>query len=186
MLSVLHVENVQQCLRGVAAVVNVQQRRDASFPAQVVAWLLGAESVLEDARLPAVGQLAALRSSLLAAQHGARRSEGAQTGSRRKQLELTASDVLHRAQQALSEAIRTRVEQLAEAEMLASRVAAVARIKGVLAQAQTIEDHGAALNLIVQSLEQDADTAAATVHLTGIVGATDARILIDRALPELS
>lgn len=184
MLQLVHLDRMEERLRTVPALVDAQQRRETDFPHRVVRWLMETEAVVTDARHPAVSQLASLRSRLLTTMHGAGGAEPPR-GGRRKHIEAVTSDVLQRAQQVLATIIEPKLEQLREAESIATRVAAVARAKGVLERAKTIPDHQAALGFVHHSVSHDPDTAAATVHLSGILGPIDALVVLDRALPDL-
>lgn len=179
MLSVIHVDRIEECLRAVSSLVNSQQRRDVDFPRKVLDWLIGAERVLHDARQAALSQVAALRSSLLAVDHGAHRTTGQ---SRRAILESTASEVIGKGQAVLGSVIETRLTQIAEAQQLASRVLAVATIKGILSAVPSNLQGEHRLREILTHLNTDPDTAAATAHFVGLLGPVDALVVLDRTL----
>lgn len=179
MLSIIHVDRIQDCLRSVAQVVNSQQRREVDFPRLVLEWLATAESVLNDARQPSLAQVAGLRSALLTALHGPRRVNGQ---SRRALLEAAASEALRKGQEVLAATIESRTAQIGEAELMVSRVLAVAEVKGLLGAVPEELDHPAKLRFLIEAFKQDADTAGATVHFIGILGPVDATVVLDRAL----
>lgn len=179
MLAVLHVDRIQESLRSVSSVVDAQQRREIDFPRRVLDWLSEAEKVLHDARLAATSRISTLRSGLLATLHGSRR-DPAQT--RRSQLEAAASDVLSKGQEVLASAIEARLAQVAEAELLASRVLAVASVKGTLRGVSKSLPHEELLAQILSALRQDQDTVSATVHFVGILGPVDSLVVLDRVL----
>jgi hypothetical protein len=179
LLSVIHVERIEDCLRAVSALVDAQQRRDVDFPRRVLEWLTTAEGVLQDARQASLSQVSALRSNLLAAHHAARRDTGQ---SRRAFLEATASEVIGKGQGVLGSVIEPRLTQIAEAEQLVSRVLAVGAIKGLLAAVPSALQGEARLRDILARLKSDADTMAATAHFLGLLGPIDALVVLDRAL----
>ena len=185
MIQIVHVDRLEERLRHVPAVVDAQHRRDARFTERLLTWLCRTEEAMTDAHLASVSQVAALRSRLLTALHRSDPVDGQRQG-RRKHSEHVASDVLQRAQQVLTDALEPQLERLREAESIAVRVVAVARAKGVLAQAAAIEDHQQALGFVQAYLCRDPDTAAATVHLTGVLGPIDSLVMLDRALPDLA
>lgn len=179
MLSIIFVDRIQDCLRDISSVVDAQQRRDIDFPRKVLDWLTRAEGVLHDARQASLSQISTLRSNLLATYHGARKTAGQ---SRRGQLESVASEVLAKGQAVLGAVIEPRLGQIAEAELLASRVLAVAAVKGLLHALPNGESHEDKLRHVLGALKQDADTAGATVHFVGILGPVDSLVVLDRVL----
>jgi len=179
MLAVVHVDRIQECLRAVASVVDAQQRREMDFPKRVLDWLADAEKILHDARQAGMSQISSLRSTLLTTHHGSKRNL-AQT--RRAQMEAVASEVLAKGQEVLTAAIEPRVAQIAEAELLVSRVLAVASVKGSLRGVPKSLPHEALLAQILSALKQDQDTVSATVHFMGILGPVDSLIVLDRVL----
>lgn len=179
MLSIVHLDRIQDCLRAVSEVVDAQQRREIDFPKRVLDWLTRAEELLRDARLASLSQLSGFRSSLLATCHGAKKPAGQ---SRRATLESAASEALIQGQAALSAAIEPRLQQIAEAELLVSRVIAVGTVKGIFPHLPDHLSHEGKLRQLLEALQKDQDTAAATAHFTGILGPVDALIVLDRTL----
>lgn len=179
MLSIVHVDRIQDCLRSVSGVVDAQQRRDADFPRKVLEWLTHAEAILHDARQASLSQISALRSHLLSTQYSRKKNTGQ---SRRVTLEAAASEALAKGQGILSTLIEPRLSQIAEGESLALRVLAVASVKGLLQTISHEKKHQDKLKDILEFLKKDTDTAAATAHFLGILGPVDALIILDRAL----
>lgn len=184
MLPLLHLEILQKRLRSIPELVDSQQKRLYTFPEEVLDWLKQAETELENAHLHVVSEIASLRSRLLVTLHGSEDGVG-HGATQRKRRESVASSVLQEAQQIITRAIDPKIEQIREAEGLAMSVAAVARAKGVIQQASEIASHQEALQFVHGAMSQDPDTGAAIVHITGLLGAIEVLIVLDRAIPEL-
>lgn len=185
MLNLLYIERIQASLRSVPTLVDSQQRRQHSFPEEVLAWLKETEKVLEQAKVHIVSEVASLRSRLLLTLHRSEENDQRRV-SNRKRREAIASEVLQAAQQLILHSISHRLDQLQEAETIALRIVSVARAKGIIAQAEKIQPHQEALRFLQQAMSQDSDTAAAMVHLAGILGAFDVLVVLDQMTPELT
>jgi len=185
-LQLAQIQSIQAQLRKVPALVDAQQARDSRFPALVVTWLRDSEAAMEAARLHAVGKVAAVRSRLLTSLHGGSIEGGERKGRiRHKQREAEGSMAIAEAQRVMSGAINKRLEQVAEARDIAMRIVAVARVKGYIEKAAGLRGHQASLEFLQQALSADSDTAAALVHMTGILGPVDSLVVLDQSLPEL-
>jgi hypothetical protein len=180
MLSIHHLEILQARLRSVSAIVDLQQKRLYSFPEKVLEWLRGTEKDLENAHLSIVSQISGLRSQLLVTIHGCEAA-----ASKRKRWEEVASSVLREAQQIISQAISPKLEVLRESNELAMRIVAVAKAKGIIDKAREIPSHHESIRFIQNAMGEDSDTAAAMVHLIGLLGTTEVLIILDRAIPDL-
>lgn len=187
-LRFVQVEEMANLLRAVPELVDRLEQRQAAFSDGVLAWLHQVERVLEANRLPAVSEVAASRALLLQANRGQQLREIVIQGrpSRRKLRDATASHVLNHCNNLLQDIIRAPLNTFAEAERISSQIAAVAQAKGHVAICLSSSNHTQAIACLVQKISQDPDTAAAFVHLTGLVGRQDAELFIDRAVPKVA
>lgn len=180
-----HVEQIETRLRLLSKLVDAQQDRSSRFCEQTLAWLAETEKDLDAARLSIAGEIAALRSRLLAEMHGANVTSG-RTEARRKRREAVASRVIEEAQRALQQLLAPKLAKYDEARNIALQVAHAARLKGLIDKARGVGDHQTALRYIVDEMGRDPDAAGAVAHLLGNLGPYDALIVMDRAMPELS
>lgn len=188
-LTLAQVEELVAHLRALPAVVDRLEERSLDAFEAALEWLRAAEALLQRNRMPAVAQLAALRSLLVQAGRGQPVAEVRLAGrpTRRKQRDGAVQFALQRATDALSEALQPRLAQLEEAERVARQIAAVAEVKGhVTACATAGPGHANRLACIERRIAADPDTLSAHTHLVGLVGKLDASALLDRALPSLT
>lgn len=183
MLQLVHIENLENKLSELSSIVDSQHARLSSFPEKVLIWLQQVEDDLKNAQIASVSDIAALRSRLLVVLH---RSDidGRSGVSHRKRTESIASSVLQDAQQVITQAISPKIEQIQEAESVAMRIVSVAQAKGIIEQAKTIQPRQSALMFIQSAMKEDPDTAAAMVHLTGLLGMFDLLIVLDRCITD--
>lgn len=178
MLHLAQLQEINARLIGVSRIVDLQESRSVSFIEEVLKWLRVIEKDLEKAQLQVVSRITALRSKLLATMHRCEAKDGV---SRRKQLELVASNALQDAQAIVQDAIAPKLAKLEEAREIASRVVSVAFTKGYFDQFPKNADHMTKLHQLQSVLKQDPDTMSAITHLTGIVGMFDTIVILDQA-----
>lgn len=184
MLRIVNLEEIQERLLRLPTLVSRLEARDAGFAAAVREWLADTEKVLVGNRIPAAGELATLRGTLISAERGTIPTgvsvEGRATP--RKIRDAAAADVLRRAEDALSDAVRADAARVGEAERLVHQVVSVALRKGILPPPPGSGSHTDMLRTAWSLVCADPDTGAAATHVAGLVGPHDALVLLDRAL----
>lgn len=176
------VERVSRQLRQVSSIVDLQSSRAPGFVDEVVRWLAETEHVLNEVGATGSSALAALRTRLLTTVHGVGLEPGV---TRRKASEAAASTGLAEGQRIVSAVLQPDLDRFAEAEGVVHQLVAVLRAKGHLGPQLAGLAHDAALQQVLAVLRSDADTAAATAHVQGLLGLFDTLVVLDRALPEL-
>ena len=125
-----------------------------------------------------------LRSSLLSAEQGQLPSgvtfRGRPTSSR--VINAVAVQSLRHAADLASGLIAEHRPRLAEGERVAQQIIAAARSRGLIIDRACSESNTQYLKALRASLAAAGDLEAAAVHLEGLVGPSDALILLDRAL----
>jgi hypothetical protein len=185
MLRVASVEAIQHVLVRVPGLIEALDRRESGFVSSVRAWLADAEQALISSGSSAGAEVAVLRGVLISAER-ARAPVGVTSEVRttaRKRREAAAVEVLRKAEEVVSNAIRMELALLAEGERLARQIVSVARRKGLIPAVASADQHAEALKALWHALEEDPDVGSATVHLAGLVGTHDALIVLDRTLP---
>ncbi len=182
-LNVVQIEEICALLREVPRLVDRQEQRRADFGGGVEGWLKKVETVLENNRLAAVSQVAALRSLLLQAARGVIPGEISLGGrpTPRRILDATASLVLQKCNQLLHEVIAERQSTHQEAERVARQLMAVAEVKGIIERCRNGGGRQAYLQTLQAALATDPDLAGGHTHLVSLVGKSDALIFLDRA-----
>ena len=185
MLDIVNHEEIRRILLLIPQLVDDHERRDPAFPSKVKQWLSEAERVLSGNRMTVAADVAALRSTLIAAERGIVPSglviQGRPT--RRRTLEAAAVDVLRRAEELVSSSIAADTARFAKAEQLARELVAFAARKGIVRElkatsrpetAQTMEFWKAVVN--------DKELGPYATQLTASIRAHDLSIVLDRAL----
>ena len=184
MLRIVHVEEMEGLLLLLPDLVRQQQGRSIAFAQNASAWLSSLEKVFEANRLYQAGQVAALRSGLIAVQQGQVPAglEFRGLPSRSRVLNAMASQVLQRAAEVALTLIAENRPRLAEAARVAQQVIAVALSRGLINAREQEGSNTQYLRLLRRSFATSADLESVAVHLEGLVGPHDALILLDRAL----
>jgi hypothetical protein len=185
-LHVLQLEELEALLLELSALVSRLERRDPGFPEGLLGWLSRTETALGNSRLPAAGELAALRGRLLAAGRGSLPADLHLRGraTKRRVREAASAAVLEQAGAAVRAAIGETRARVGEAERVLRQVLAVAQQKAL---SLYVAESGrtAQLAALLAALRRDPDLGAAATHAVGLVGAQDALILLDRTLSVL-
>ncbi len=187
MLHILNVEEIQGLLLTIPEMVSYLDKHDSRFTAAVKEWLSHAEKVLGDNRLAVAGDIAALRGLIISAERGVIIPDMDFTGqkTKRKAREAVAADALYKADQLISSIIKAYCAQITEGERLARQIVVVAKRKGILPVSITGSQQEV-LKATWRAITTDSDLIPAVTNLEGLFGATDAMILLDRALPALN
>lgn len=184
MLRIVHIEEIEELLLLLPALVEQQELRSANFVSNVGVWLHSLEKAFAANRLYQAGNIATLRSGLVAAEQG-----HVPTGlefrgrpSRWRVLSAVASQAMQRAAEVASTLIAENRPRLAEAERVAQQIVAVALSRGLIATRKEEVSNTQYLRLLRDRIVSSGDIESAVVHLEGLVGRHDALILLDRAL----
>jgi len=185
MLSFVNLQEIQNLLLRVPALVRDLERREPGFASSVKEWLIECEQILVGNRLPIAAGVAALRGIVISAERGVSPPGLVfnQRLSLRKIKDAAAGDVLRRAEEVIAGAIAADAARFAEGEKLMRQVVAVAERKGLVLAEALPEPGSARLRTIWQGMTSDPELGPATTRLVGLVGGRDALVLLDRVLP---
>lgn len=184
MLHIVNVEELQGLLLRVPALIDRLERRDAGFAPAAAQWLAAAELALANNRLPLAGQVATLRGALSTAGRGIAPAGVAVQGrpTVRKLRDAAAADALRQASSLIAGAVHDDEARIAEAAGLCLQMLAMAHAAGLLAAPAPGVARDQYLRGVWKAFSADANLAAGTVRITGLVGPHDALIVLDRAL----
>lgn len=184
MLPVVNLEEFHRLLLALPGIVDALDRRASDGPVAVRAWLVEAEGVLERNRMPAAGNIAALRARLDSASRGAVPDGLVMSGTvaRRKVVQAVAAQVIGEAADLLASRIEADEARLDEADRLARQLTVAAQVKGMVNGHPSAGDHAAAVASIWSAVVADPELGGGAVHLLSLVGPSDVLIVMDRAL----
>jgi hypothetical protein len=183
-LTIAQYEEILAILREVSILVDKLEARNASLFDDVLGWLKHAEQTLTNNRLPAASQIAIYRARLIEAGRGVQQ-EGLTIAGRpsvSKIKEATAALVLGHSNGVLQALIAERQPALQEAERVARQLLALAQVKGVAVAPRDGAPQQQFLHQLQDQLKADPELATVYAHIVGLVGATDALVVLDRAL----
>jgi len=182
MLHIVNLEEIQGMLLRIPDLVDLLDRRDPALFHDVKQWLSNIERVLLNNRMPAAGNVAALRGMLIAAERGVIPVGVGFHGRStiRKIREAAVGYVLRQTGDLVSIAIEKDRERIAEAVRMTRQVVAVAKAKGLIQQVPRGDDLTNMLKALWQTLSTDADLSPGKVNVEGLVGPYDALIVLDR------
>jgi hypothetical protein len=184
LLRFVHIEEISELLIRLPNVVQLQERRSVEFLPSVGSWLSSLEDVLAASRHYQTGNIAMLRSSLVAAAQGdlpaGLQFRGRPTRSRI--MGAVALKALQRAAEIASALITENQPRLGEAERIAQQIVAAARSRGMITPRVEGQSNTAYLQSLMGDFRSNVDLGPAVAHLSGLVGPYDALIFIDRAL----
>ena len=182
MLSLANLENIQDLVVQMSLLSDMHERRDPSFVQEVKRWLSKLETALRAGNLPESGQVAGLRSTLIATERDSYKKESDIRGyaSRRHKTEATAVQTFQQAGTLAINAIQYDRARIGEAERLVRQIISIAKsknlINGTLVCKATLQDW----NELWQTFSTDPAISAGTVNLEGMLGQRDAVILLRR------
>lgn len=187
MLHIVNLEEIQGMLLGVPSLIHAFEKRDPNFVEAVKAWMTRAEQILVSNRLSVASNVATLRGILISAERGVLPPGLVFSGrtTARKIRYASAAEVLRKAEEVISDAIRADATQLDEGQRLARQIVSAAQRKGLISSTPIANNHTETLNAYWNAMITDHELGQPTAHLAGLVGAHDALILIDRLLPTL-
>ena len=184
MLRLIQIEEIQSLMLRVSSLVEQQKQRSPDFATGTASWLELLEGSLAANRLYQAGRIAAMRSSLLAAEHGqipvdiSLRSRPTRT----RVVNAVAARVLREASEVTGSLLGEHQNRLSEGERIAQQVIAVAAARRILPRREPRVDNSRFLQDLRRTLARGDDLEVAVIHLEGVVGVQDALILLDRAL----
>ena len=184
MLRIINVEEIEDLLLLLTDLVHQQERGFSDFITNVDDWLSSLERVFEANRLYQAGNIAMLRSTIIAVKQGQVPGGIEIRGrkSRSRILKAVASDAMQRASEVASYVIEENRPRIEEAIRVAQQIIASALSRGLMIQRVTGLDNTEYLKMVRRSFDQAPDLENAAVHLEGLVGPQDALVLLDRAL----
>jgi hypothetical protein len=184
MLRIANLEEIQNLLLRVPAIVEQNEQRNPSFVSTVKKWLTELETVLKNNRLAAAANVAALRGNLISTEQGniplGINIKGRIT--KRKIQQATASQSLSQTVEIVSNVIQKDVERVAEAQRITRQLVSIAKIKGLITELPHGQNFTAMLKSIWTKMSQDQALTQGTVSVEGLVGPNDALLLLDRTI----
>jgi hypothetical protein len=184
MLRIVNLEEIQGLLLRIPGLVDMMDQRDPDFVADVKQWLTTLEKALDSNRMPAAGNVAALRGLFISSEDGVIPSgidfHGRPT--KRKIRNATAALVLRGTGDLVSSVIQKDQERVSEAERLGRQLVALARAKQLIRQQPSGEDWKEMLKAIWRAMSDDPELSPGTTNLEGLVGPHDALIVLDRTI----
>lgn len=184
MLRIVNYEEIRGLLLLLPKLADRLERKEAGFPDQAKNWLKAVEKVLANNRMLEAGNVATLRAVLLSAERGII-PQGITFRAKptaRKIRDAVYADVLRRAEELLSGAIRDDGFRIAEAERLGLRLIARAKAKGIIPPQMPEGDHIETIKSIWRAMTADPDIGLGTTSLLGLLGPYDSLIIVDRLL----
>jgi hypothetical protein len=183
-LRILNLEEIQAMLRGIPGLVDLQEKRAPAFGDEVKRWLLTIEKVLDDNFMPAAGEVAALRAVLISAERGVVPAGVAFRGqtTRKKIVQATAARVLQQVSELISNVVRPDIQRIAEAERMTRQLVAHGKAKGLVKPLPDDSERTEKLKFLWRTLAADPDVGPGVVNVEGLVGPTDALVILDRTV----
>src|SRR6266550_1161731 len=184
MLRIVNLEEINGMLLRVPGLVDLHEGRGPGFVGEVKAWLESLEDVLNNNRMPVVGNVAAFRGVVVSAERGVM-PEGLSFYGRatlRKIKDAAASAALRAAAELIFNTIQPDSSKVAEAERRGRQIIVLAKAKGLSLALPNGPDRAEALKTLWRTLATDPDIGPGTVNVEGLVGPNDALIILDRAI----
>lgn len=184
MLRLPQLEELQRIMLEIPDLVRMQDLRAFDFAPRVLAWLQSLEKPLTATRQHQAGAIAALRSGLVAIDHGHLPSDLQLRvrATRSRVMAAAASQALQKAIQLVSPLVEDNAARFDEGAKLAQQIVALAAALGLMPRRDSSMTTQQYLGQIRAQLKQRGDLESGMVRLEGTVGSYDALALIDRAL----
>lgn len=180
MLRCLQLEEIERHLLEIPSLVDAYERRETDFMTKLISWLVSLENAFQQNRMPMAGDIATSRALIISAGRGivpdGTHIQGRVT--RRKLRDTVAISALHTVSSIALDSIATDRDRHRQAEEMVRRIVAIAitkRLAGFGAEENQFSDEDR-----WSSLNSDSDTQGGVVQLEGLVGHTDALILVNR------
>jgi hypothetical protein len=183
-LTIPQLEEIQRHLADLSGLIDEFEARDFEFHQHALEWMRSLEVLLERHRLPQEVEVALLRAEIVLASGGCETDSVGRVSARTKRMrrDAAAADAVRRAGALVVEGIEGPRELLAQGEGIARQLAAVAKVKGITVSQQ--RDWSAASNAWHQ-VAADPDLVTAATHLVGLVGRTNAILMLLKAGDEV-
>jgi hypothetical protein len=186
LLRLANLEQIEGLLLAVPSIVRSFENREPEFMSSIMAWLLTAEKTLANNHLPDTSEIATKRAMLISVQRGlATRLAGSGQTNTRRARDARAADLLKEAADVVAAITRPRRAQVAEAERLMMQAVAVADRLGLISVQQDGQSHTSYLQSIFQAMYNRSELASLVVHVVGLLGNTDALIILDRSITNI-
>lgn len=185
MMPLPNLESIQEQLLELPAIFRAYEEREGDFSERARAWLNRLEASLEANKLPAVGAVAGLRGLIVSAERGVAPPGLTFLGAPnpRKLRDAAAAEALRRAEEIVSNTLRSDAAQIEEAGRLMRQMVAVAQLRGLLRAAAGASTHSEAVNAIWSAFLRDPELAPGAARVNGLAGAHNALFLLSRELP---
>ena len=184
MLRIVNLEEIQNHLLRVPAIVQLSQQRDINFISETKKWLTQLECTLKNNQLPVSANIAALRGNIISSEQGniptGIRFEGHAT--KRKIKEATASQSLSQAVDIITCSIQKDVDRINEAERVTRQLVSIAKNKGLITELPHGKNFSAILQHIWKKMAADQILSQGVVSVEGLVGPNDALLVLDRTI----
>ena len=180
MLKCPQLEEIERQLLDVPGMVDSYERRDSDFVRRLVGWLVDLERAFQQNRLPAAGAIAVERAQVVSAERGVV-PEGVVVQGRMTRRKLTDAAAIHALRSAAglaASSIEADRERHRQAREMVCRMVAMAVAKQLRGFGRGDRDCSDADRW--NSLWNDPDPRGGAIQLQGLVGHSDALILLNR------
>ncbi len=181
MLLIPQIEEIQGLLSYISSLIDLVEKRDPDIPRRVSHWLKELEEALAKNRLPVHSEIASLRGILVAVERGAIPPDLglSEHMAVRKRKTFATIEILRKANEAVFRALRVSIGQLEQAELLATHLVALGKGHDVQLGSLKVGNRNEELARVWEELKKV--RADMVVHLEGLVGKSNAMVLVDRA-----
>ncbi|MCW4034595.1 MAG: hypothetical protein NWF03_04455, partial [Candidatus Bathyarchaeota archaeon] len=172
MLRIINLEEIQNLLLLVPAIVEQNEQRDPRFVPTVKTWLTQLEAVLKNNHLPAAANVAALRGNLISTEQGNIPAGITFNGhaTKRKVQQATANQCLSQTVEIISSTIQNDANRVAEAQRITRQLVSIAKSKGLITEKPHGKNYTAILKSIWTKMAKDQVLAQGVVSVEGLVG----------------
>lgn len=184
MLRIVNLEEIQNMLLRVSALVELSEHHDLNFVSSVKNWLIDLEKVLNHNHLSVAATIATLRGTLISAENGAIPVgiEFKGRATKRRVREATASQSIRQAVDFVMTTIKKDVERVTEAERITRQLVSIAKSKGLIKEIPAGDNFTGMLKAIWQTMSADQVLSQGIVSVEGLVGPNDALVILDRTI----
>ncbi len=184
MLSIIQIEEIETLCLKLPDLVRQQEQRSVDFVRNAGAWLETLEKALSANRLYQAGNVASIRSGLIAVQQGQSPEQIAfrSPPSHSRAVSAAAAHALQRAAEMASNLIAENKPRFNDADRIAQQIMAAAVSRGLIPARDEGISNTQYLRLVRRVLATVSDLENAAIVLEGLVGPQDTLIFIDRAL----
>jgi hypothetical protein len=180
----LRIERLGEHLAELKELMDRYQRGDPRFSVEALQWLVRAEKVMSELRLPQGSEMSALRSRVLRVADAAPAGEERSRTALRRAQNTAATEALERAEVVMRQIVIEAEERLGRFEEKVAEGVTTAAMAGALpARVPVWMDW---LRQVWQSLVQCGETRALTVYLAASLPGPDRLFLLDRVLSRLA